>query len=63
METLVTASEKYNLEPDEQDLKTQEKSIRTLKNYETIDMMIELHGDKPILLSLNNKIDLKKIKY
>tara|TARA_B110000261_G_scaffold79867_1_gene91811 strand:+ start:1057 stop:2121 length:1065 start_codon:yes stop_codon:yes gene_type:complete len=55
--------EKYNLEPDEQDLITQEKSIRILKKYKTTDMIAELHGDKQILLQLNNKIDFKKVKY
>jgi hypothetical protein len=55
--------EKYNLEPDEQDLITQEKSIRNLKKYKTTDMIVEFHGNKPILLQLNNKIDFKRIKY
>ena len=55
--------EKYNLEPDEQDLITQEKSTKNLKKYNTTDMIVEFHGNKPILLQINNKIDFKKVKY
>lgn len=51
----------YNMEPDEQELETQEKSIKKLVNYKTIDIMLLLPHVK--LLSSGNKIDFRKVKY
>lgn len=55
--------EQYNLEPGEQHLDIQEKSTKNLKKYKTTELIIELFGNKPILLELDNKIDFEKIKY
>ena len=55
--------EKYNLEPGEQDLETQEKSIKTLKKYDTPEIISLLFGDNEITLGLDNKIDFEKVKY
>jgi hypothetical protein len=55
--------EHYNLEPDEQRLDVQEKSTKNLKKYKTTELITKLFGDKPILLDLDNKIDLQKVKY
>lgn len=55
--------ENFNLEPDEQTLNTQEKSIKNLKKYDTTELITKLFGDKPILLDLDNKIDFKLVKY
>ena len=55
--------ENYNLEPGEQSVNIQQKSIKNLQKYNTTELIVKLFGDKPLLLELDNKIDFQKVIY